>query len=386
MEAFSRRQTLQLMLGASQAVLPGAVSSVPADGRRLEPQEIAALSEVPQAGTLVYLWQPQASWIDGVPLDRRDGKNVVQPVHWGPIAGGGGASLGGDLVKSVSAARHPASYKCFNRAPTGHPSLEIRSVAGVATSCNFTVDLFDKFAGSPRYMRVVFELKTCQASDPTTYKGQGVGTTGGRYPDWIDSKQTPKPTHVKYYIGSYAGDAASGGGVTNWWGDPKFPIRRGGHRVQCAPTSRRLHTYIYNFDRPKRFGEIAYSDHTGDEPGIHGVWHRIELEIQLTDPATVPDNARRSNPPTKPSRTGDGYARIYLAKDIDGELGPAGPRELIASLDGLIYFCKADDVGGDDNLHLRANMVGPWFELTYGGTLPAQAEAWAWIRKVEVYV
>ncbi len=355
------------MLGASRAVSPAPSGSRP-------------------VGTLVYLWQPQASWIDGVPLGQRDGDQVVQPVKWGPVAGGGGAAIGGDLVKSVADAGHPVSYKCFNRAPTGHPSLEIRSVAGVATTCNFTVDLFDKFVGAPRYMRVVFELKTCRAGDPTTYKGQGVGTTGGRYPDWIDSKQTPKPTHAKYYIGSYAGEVASGGGVTNWWGDPSFPIRRGGYRVQCAPTSKFLHTYTYNFDRPHKFGEIAYSTHTADASGIHGVWHRIELETQLTDPATVPDNARRSNPPTKPSRTGDGYSRIYLTKDIDGELGAPGTRELIASLDGLIYFCKADAVGSDNNLHVSANMVGPWFELTYGGSLPAQAEAWAWIRKVEVYV
>ena len=316
----------------------------------------------------------------------RAGREAVRPIRWGPVAAGGGAAIGGDLVKSVSDAGHPVSYSCFNRAPGGHPSLEIHSTAGVATSCNFTVDLFDRLVGAPRYMRVVFELKTCKAGDPTTYKGQGVGTTGGGYPDWIDSKQTPNPTHVKYYIGCYAGEGASGGGVTNWWGDPNFSIRRGGHRVQCAPTSKLLHTYAYNFDRPGRFGEIAYSNHTGDESGIHGVWHRIELEVQLTDPATVPDDARRSNPPTRPSRTGDGYSRIYLTKDIDGELGPAGTRELIASLDGLIYFCKADDVGTDNDMHILANLVGPWFELTYGGSLPAQAEAWAWIRNVEVFV
>ena len=92
---------------------------------------------------------------------------------------------------------------------------------------------------------------------------------------------------------------------------------------------------------------------------------------------------------TEPSHTGDGYAKMYLTKDIDGELGTPGAREQITEKNGMIYFCKADNLGSFDNLHLDtapgANLLGVWFCLIYGGGTFAQAEAWAWIRKIEVY-
>jgi len=79
-----------------------------------------------------------------------------------------------------------------------------------------------------------------------------------------------------------------------------------------------------------------------------------------TGAAPEPETARPSG--------GDGYERIYLTKEIDGELGSPGARQLIAAAEGLIHHCKLDDVGSDENMHLLCNIAGFWPIVTYGGS------------------
>jgi hypothetical protein len=99
----------------------------------------------------------------------------------------------------------------------------------------------------------------------------------------------------------------------------------------------------------------------------------------------VPNNARRSNPLVQPSQTGDGHARICLSKDIDGEVGSPGTRQLVSELSGLIFSPRFDDVGSDQDMHERSNLAGVWMNLFYGGSTPSNIEAWSWIRKIEVF-
>src|SRR5690606_13687384 len=101
-------------------------------------------------------------------------------------------------------------------------------------------------------------------------------------------------------------------------------------RWQAAAATKAPRPYTYNFDRPIQYG-YGHSARVGiNDPGVEGVWHRIELEMFLTTPSTVPENARRANPVIEPDHTGDGFVKLYLTKDIDGERGEPGERQLIA--------------------------------------------------------
>jgi hypothetical protein len=336
-------------------------------------------------GTLAYRFAPLASWIDGVGLSSRGGSSGVDPMsRWQA-----GASVGSDLVKGTQNAGGINS-SCWNRAPTGHPSLEIYTPPGTGggtSMINLSVQLWQHLsAASPRHARVVFEVKTCKPSDQTAHKAAGLGPTGGSYPVWGHTHSGANKVQIKYFIGCYLGHRQTGGGKANWWKDHTFPIDRIGIRVQPFGDTKEFSAYSYNFDRPGRFGERGVG--TGEkstDPGVEGVWHRIESEVKLTDPETVPENARRTNPVTSPSRVGNGYVHIYLTKDIDGELGAPGERKRIVQLNNVIFSPKHDLVGSHPNMHQLCTFSGPWINLIYGGSNGSQAEGWAWIRKIEVY-
>lgn len=340
-------------------------------------------------GTLVYRWQPLVAWIDGVALSSRNAGDVRNLSNWTDPAA---ATVGSLLPKAVVFSGGQDRY-CFNRAPTGEPSIEINSRAGEDNPLNFYVQLYDELgAGAgphPRHLRIVMEVKTAKSSDPSTHKANGLGTTAGSYPDWTDTHSLGgTETACKYFIGTYAGDQPRGGGNACWWNDHGLVIDQAGYRWQSGASSKKPKIYSYNFDRPNKNGgsqddyepPVAITD-----AGVDGVWHRIELEVRLCTPALAEAaDARRSTVHVRPAG-GDGYVKHYLTKDIDGELGAPGAREEIASATGLIHFPWRDDVGTDDAMHIKANLAGPWFCLIYGGSTPAQAEGWAWIRKLEVY-
>ena len=323
-------------------------------------------------GTLVYSWAPDASWIDGVPLTSRDTNDVLNSTFWVD-----GASVGGALVKAVTAGGN--NKVCWNRAPDGSPSLEMASNPAVNGVSNIYVQLYDIFNTDPRHLRVVMEIKTSKSTDFTTYKANGVGTTSGSYTNFSDSILNPDHPG-KYFVGLYAGLSPSGACATNWWNNASYPRDRAGYRVTWTPSPANLKSYIYAYDRDTQCGEqVAASpqvDCLSSGGGLHGVWHRLEIEILLTDPATVPANAEGT---VEPDHTGDGVAKIYLTKDIDGELGPPGTRQQIITHPGHIFFSL------ENNRYITANLAGFWINLLHGGSQKPNIEAWSWIRKIEVY-
>ena len=319
-------------------------------------------------GTLVYSWAPQASWIDGVPLTSRNTGDVLTSTFW--VAG---ASVGGALVQSVASGGQ--TKVCWNRAPDGSPSLEMVSDPTIS-GCNIYVKLYDTFNADPRHLRVVMEIKTSKSTDATTYKSHGVGTTSGSYTNFSDSISGHSG---KYFTGLYAGSIPSGACVTNWWNNMDYPRDRAGYRVTWT-TNGNLKSYIYAYDRDTQCGEQVNASPQVDiyspTGGLHGVWHRLEMEVLLTDPATVPANAQGT---VEPDHTGDGVVWVYLTKDIDGELGTPGTRQLIITHPGHIFFSRESD------RYITANLAGFWINLLHGGSQKANIEAWSWVRKIEVY-
>ena len=371
-------------------------------------------------GTLVFDWQPDATWIDGVPLAAR---------HYDQNPGGvsdidrwtGGASVGAGLIKSITPDVSTGNGDvCWNRAPTGHPALEVWAKKGTGGGSNvlgFYIHLFDAFQGTPRHCRVVVEVMNCSSTNPTTYKGQGVGTTGGAFPDFEASytgalANPPSTTNstCKYPCGMHMGhyNGAHGGCRANWWqgapcatlpspsycGSEAFTFNpdRGSVRMQ-AGSSGRMNSYNYRYDRPGRCGQAGPgdSDFKLNSPGIQGVFHRLEIEARLTSEAACPNDAIYNNPPIAPSLTGDGFAKYYMTKDIDNALGGgAGARNLIVQDTNILWFCRTDNVFGKNDLYKEtapgANINGIWLNYYYGGSTGSQEEAWLWIRRLQFYV
>jgi hypothetical protein len=365
-------------------------------------------------GTLVFDWQPSASWIDGVSLANR---------HYNQNPGGvadidrwtGGASVGSSLIKGITPDVSTGNGDvCWNRAPTGDPSLEVWAKSGTGGGSNvlgFYIHLFDAFQGTPKHCRVVVEVMNCLSSNPTTYKSAGVGTTSGSYPDFEDSFYRAPPdtgSTCKYPCGMHFGNygGAHGGCRANWWqGAPcnsspspsycgtevfNFNSDRGSVRMQ-AGSSGRMNSYNYRYDRPGRCGQAGGGDNNFKllSPGITGVFHRLEIEAQLTSEAACPSNAVYNNPPISPSLVGDGFARYYMTKSIDA--GTPGTRTLIRNDAGILWFCKQDNVkSGRNELHKDsapgANINGIWLNYYYGGSQGSLGEAWLWIRRLQFYV
>lgn len=340
----------------------------------------------PGGGTLVYQWAPLASWIDGVALSSRDANDVIALTRW---TNASAATVGATLPKAIEATGGQQRF-CFNRAPTGHPSLEINTRDGEHYPLGMIVRLYDKMQGTPRHLRVVVEVKTCKTGDATTYKADGMGTTGGSYPNWLNTTgvgTTADPhTSGKYMIAQVGGQNQRGACAANWWNDHTFPIDQAYFSTQWGTSSKIIKPYIYYFSRPAGCGGGSELGGTVgiNTSGILGEWHRLELEIKLTTPALVPTDARRSATTHVRPTGGDGYARIYITPNIDA--GTPGSRALIQDYGGMIYFCRFDDTAQNlDNMHELCNLYGPFLYLYYGGGTPAQAEGWAWIRKLQVY-
>ena len=342
-------------------------------------------------GTLVYEWAPLASWIDGVSLANRDQDDVFGPGETAQPSVNRwvqGASVGGTLLKKVGRKSNWAVNRvCWNRAPTGHPSLELFAQTGVHGVVDAYLQLWDERVEVPRHVRVVMELKTSKITDPTTHKANGLGPTSGGYPSYTASYQNSQ-AHQKYFCQLYSGNEPGGPINTNWWNDSSLPISRCGWMIQPGASSSSIALYLGNFDRPGvGGGSNPSSSPTAKltDAGVNGYWHRIELEVKVTTPSTVPNNARRSEPETAITRTGDGFAKVYLTKDIDGELGTPGTRQLVHEASGLIFHPKFDDVGGDNGLHQSMNIGGVWMNWHYGGSGVALSPAYAWIRRIQVY-
>lgn len=379
-----------------------------------------------RGGTLIYNFTPRATWIDGVSLANR---------HYDQNPGGvadinrwrAGDSFGGSHLLSIDPDVNTGNGDvCWNRAPAASsgsnagvsiPALEARCRDGTSGGANvlgFYIRLFQAFQGTPKHCRVVVELKTCKTSDPNTHKSRGVGTTSGGYPNFNNTRITSSGSKIagKYpcgmFMGNYSG--AHGGCRANWWQGAPCDAPESSNPSYCGPESNFVFNsdrgsnrwnfggsgsfgcYSYCYGRPGRCGNINLgSPSIGIESsGVLGVWHKIEAEVKLSSEASCPSNAKYNNPPISPSQTGDGFAKHFITKDIDGELGTPGTRTLNTQSLNLLWFCREDNVkSGRDNLHKDsppgANINGPWLNWYYGGGVGSQAEGWLWIRRIQFY-
>jgi hypothetical protein len=354
-------------------------------------------------GTLVYQWTPLASWMTGS-LAARNANAVKNLSNWtDPSA----ATVGSELPIGIAYQSGQNNF-CFNYSPKNpagatinpglsYPAIETWTEPGQHYPMGFLLQLWPKMNSNPRHIRLAMDIKTSKSSDDTAHKSQGLGPTTGSYLDFIDSHSpggyTDEYVSLKYMLATACGNGVLGAGSANWWNNYEFPCDRGYFSCVTASVSGDIRNYAYAFGRPASsrygYGSALPSFASIDDVGVHGVWHRLEMDFKLATPGSVPDNARRSNPVTSPSQTGDGYITWYITKDIDGELGAPGERQLVTTATNLIQFCKFDDISGQpnggDNMHILANPLGIFFYLFYGGSDMAQAGAHAWIRGVEVY-
>lgn len=365
-------------------------------------------------GTLAWEWQiseTQAqSWIDGVALSDRDYDDVLGADVFYPDTGGQplpnrwidattvlntteGAS-GPTIWKRSNNAAGNYRQMCFNRAPDGSPALELYTPSGEHGVADFWLELFNPDDGNgPKHLRVVMEVKTCKASDPTTHKGEGVGTTGGTYPDFQDSHSSDADdVAMKYVCQMTHGPIPRGAALTSYWnGNNNREINGIGHMMQTGSGSKDLKIYSPAWDRPNAGGVLSDQLVTAsgfdlNEPGMQGEWHKLEIEVKVTDPTLVPtdDSGTRNTVFERPAG-GDGETWVYATPDIDGALGSPGQRTLVQYADGQIMNPSADEISDDDNMHTLLNLTGPWVNFYYGGTGVSQNEAWLWIRKIQVY-
>ena len=353
-------------------------------------------------GTLVYEWAPLASWMTGA-LSTRNATVVRQLSRWTNTSA---ATVGASLPISISSTGGDANY-CFNFAPPAAagsksgqniPSIELWVEPGRHYPMGIAVQLWPKMSTNPRHIRLVIEVKTSKAGDSTANKGAGIGTAGS-YTDFKNTHLSNGPggtnVSMKYMLGTSGGQAVLGGGSANWWNNATFPCDRAYFSTVTGSASPGyLRHYLYTFGRPAAnqygFGSGAGDVVGVDSTGVHGVWHRLEMEFRLTTPGNVQENTWRrgnlSGGVTVPQGTGDGFSKMYLTKDIDGELGTPGTRQFITQVPEQIFFCKHDDTGGGlNNMHILANFWCVFLYLYYGGSAVAQADGWAWIRKVEAY-
>jgi hypothetical protein len=353
----------------------------------------------PGGGTLVYDFQPQASWIDGVALADRDTDDAIGIIGTGTqnapadnkwdkdVAGGGGAVVGASLVRGTNSKNNNTSDVCWNRAPTGDPSLELHvhyPNAGVHNIADFAIELYEPLTREttgPAHIRVVMETRICKSTDPTTYKANGLGTTGGSYPDFVaDVKGTGG---MKYFCSMYQGNNQEGPIFCHWWSNTNPRVAPGsygsltniGYMTSCGSSGLALE--LGNYDRPSYVGEWVPSSgaNINDEEGC---WTRHELEVRLTSPASVPANSFFGDGDPNP-HSADGFMRMYITHDIDGELGTPGTRQQVAENAGVLCNPKNSD------RHLNNNLVGPWLDFYFGGSTFQIGEGWAWVRRIQVY-
>ena len=361
-------------------------------------------------GTLAYDWQASGDWItdDGTTsgnffaLTARDFDNVLGAGETGqpsPNRWVDGASVGGGMVQRIGKRGNFAnnSKMCWNFAPDGTPALEMVSKTGQHDVADFWIELYPQMDGTaPRHLRVAMEIKTCHNNDPTTFKAHGQGTTSGSYPHFGASHDTnfgaAQDTAIKYFCCMAQGERPRGAAQCNWWNSGQS-IDGVGYMMQSRLVEKYVFNYSSQFDRAGQFGGISPFAGTRNEIPLHaagyqGFWHRLEIEIKLTTPSLAQEaNARRrpAGQRVRPPLIGDGEYRTYLTRDLDGQDGGPYPRELMQESTGIIFNPWRDDTGEFDNMHTLLNLTGPWLDWYFGGGIPAQAEVWAWLRRIQVF-
>ncbi len=342
-----------------------------------------------KGGTLVYCFEPKASWIDGVPLANRSGATVWQTSYWTS-----GALAGASHVISAADA-YGDTINDWNRAPTGEPALETYSRQGQNRGgLAGLIKLWQTNQGNPRHVRVVMEIRLAAPTDPTTYKLQGYAPSSSNYTKWSDAVNYGG----KFFLGLIAGDAGRASCVTNWWGNPST-IKPGvlfrigwGHKYDPITgamaaddiSGRHIGVYDINYDRPTTCEYQTYDSQYGHEldvASLTGEWLRVELEQKIATPASVPANACAGC--GRPSPTGDGFEKVYITRDLNGEHGSVIPRIMFGENLGTVTFPLTNDY------HKLLNFTQIMPLLWFGGnTTPetlAQKSVYSWIRKIEVY-
>jgi hypothetical protein len=343
-------------------------------------------------GDLVYVWQPPLSWIEGVPLSERSFANALNLSRFtDPAATAGSSRLpffdrvgGGGSTNLV----------CFTRAPTGHPSMEIKNNDG-ANSGGIAYDLrfFDRAGSNPKHLRLVCEFRASHPNDPTTYIGEGLFSSLGSYPDWGGSIQGGG----KMLLGFHT-DGAGASCKYNWYARADFPVTQATWRVGfgqpiggTAPGHRSLMPLDISWNRPQACEagpiEPANSEHNRLTT-LGERWSRMELELKLCSPDGTPSNATEGNTgfggssgTSSDPGPGDGFTKVFINRDIDGELGSSTGRILISHVRGTVTFPRPD-------VHITQSINDMFLTMWYGGTGSSTYplyESPIWVRKIELY-
>lgn len=329
-----------------------------------------------QGGTLIYHWEPLASWIDGVPLSERDTNDIVGDGinHWwqdGANPANGGNRIGHDKLITVDWSGVQNSR--WNRAPTGHPSLE--GVAATTLNAVWLWALLFWNAGvtNPRHLRVVVELKHSVPSDPNTYRDGG-----GTYGDFASSFQGDHSG--KYFGGLTAGPFLSGSCRTNWYqrlpGTGGLPWERDkGYMANAFGNNGDMRSYAYFYGRDAACGGPSAANPGGVNvihSSMNGKWNRFEYEVKLQNPALVNSSWGGTSFPSG----GDGFIKLFVTKDIDGT---PSPRILFVNALNLVLF------GSDNNYHQTVNLRGNFMNQYHGGTAVPKNGYSVWMRKLQIY-
>lgn len=349
-----------------------------------------------RGGTMVYQWAPLLVWTTGSLSSRTD--TLDNSSRWTDSAA---ATVGAGLFKATFG--DPKPRNCFNRAPTGEPSIELCSSDSgnnPANAGSAYVDCVVRLWGVkntgggpyPRHVRVVFEILFADSALPTTFRSAGLGSTSGSYPNYNTARNSASN---KIGVGLVAGadQGPHGGGDCNWFkAETQYPGQlmkpdRFGARTQSG--SNDVKTYVYFYSRPSRFGYVdATTTLQMDDSGFQGTWNRMELELFLGDPGTT---AVCSDPWTSVPSGGNAFVKHYVTVNMDGmkSLSPQA-RKLYAQGTGFTAFCNSStfspvSASSYQNMDNLGNIIGFWINHYCGGSTAASANMYAWIRKIEVY-
>lgn len=316
------------------------------------------------AGTLVWSWSPSATEANQT-FGARSGINAFN----GALTGGTTLFRNDYITNRI----------CINRAPDGTPALEIAEDPTRGSDQNQLMVMLQsvaKWQQAPRHITIEFRVRFCAATDATTHKGSGAGTTTGSYP-------TFDPQGGKVPLGAWAGNDWAGGCRYNGRTLPDRAIGRTSIRLthRGNPSDWIIRGYTYAWGRGSDCGQSTPI--VSSAKFTTGAWHTVKLEVKMADPGTVATNAvaNGSSIPTV-TQSGNGFVKMYLN---DVEISAA-------QLNNLTHMPRntSDPSGAPDaspsvanGYHIDSNWCGWWFNHNWGGAA-VPTEQWLWCTDFEM--
>lgn len=338
-------------------------------------------------GDLIWQFVPPASWIDGVAFSERSFSNCLNFARFTDPAATAGS------IRQPTAAQIAGggsnSDCCYNRAPTDHPSLEIGTKQGNnPAGISFNLDFWPRPGPNARHLRFVVECYFSSLGDLTTYASQGMFPGSNPYQSFWGATTSGGKLLIGI-DGNHSGTSCQ----YNWFAKPSLQDDRATWRLGWSNFANDFSHgglgVLDNCWNKSRQCEITNSNPLSNQSfasqsGLDGRWHRMELELKLATPSSVPSNATRGNTGFGGSDgTGtpraDGFSKMWINRDIDGS--PSG-RKQISHWNGMVTFNRTD------NLYINVGLTRLLFILWFGGTggsTVAQNPCWSWIRKAELY-